>query len=87
MKATLLFLAHLSIFSCQPLKQANTPNCKQAILRQLVAGKLFSDTLNLSGKYLNELGNYDMCVKDRNGTGLGDMKYELKTYKSDKPIE
>jgi hypothetical protein len=44
-------------------------------------GKLFSDTLNLSGKYLNELGNYQQCINKR---GNDSMKYELKTYRSNR---
>ena len=51
--------------------------CNRAILKQLNNGKLFSDTLNLNGKYLNELGNYEMCTKGRN-----DTKFFLNLYKS-----
>ena len=40
----------------------DSKNCKLSILKQISTGKLISDTLNLSGKYLNELGNYDHCV-------------------------
>ncbi len=40
-------------------------NCKISILKQISNGKLISDTLNLSGKYLNELGNYDSCLDDK----------------------
>lgn len=40
----------------------DSKNCKISILKQISNGKLISDTLNLSGKYLNELGNYDSCV-------------------------
>jgi|LauGreDrversion4_2_1035121.scaffolds.fasta_scaffold165712_1 hypothetical protein len=40
----------------------DSKNCKLSILKQIANGKLISDTLNLSGKYLNELGNYDMCI-------------------------
>ena len=36
--------------------------CNRAILKQLNNGKLFSDILNLNGKYLNELGKYDICT-------------------------
>lgn len=55
--------------------------CKLKILKQMADGKLFSDTLNLSGKYLNELGNYNQCVANK---GNDSMKYELKTYRSNK---
>ncbi len=51
--------------------------CNRAILKQLSNGKLFSDTLNLNGKYLNELGNYEICTKGRN-----DTKFFLNIYKS-----
>jgi hypothetical protein len=51
--------------------------CNRAILKQLSNGKLFSDTLNLNGKYLNELGKYDMCTNGRN-----DTKFFLNLYKS-----
>ena len=40
----------------------DSKNCKISILKQISNGKLISDTLNLSGKYLNELGNYDGCI-------------------------
>ena len=56
-------------------------NCKISILQQISNGKLISDTLNLSGKYLNELGNYDACV-DINRQSPA-MKYELRVFRSD----
>ena len=76
---------HMTLASLQgspSTPQSDGTSCKLTILRQLASGHLFSDTLNLSGKYLNELGNYNECVhsKARNGS----MKYELKQYRSDK---
>lgn len=60
----------------------NSKNCKLSILKQITTGKLISDTLNLSGKYLNELGNYDNCVDSTNKSQP--MKYELRVFRSDK---
>jgi hypothetical protein len=37
---------------------SDSTKCKLKILKQVANGRLFSDTLNLSGKYLNELGNF-----------------------------
>jgi hypothetical protein len=59
----------------------NRAECNNAILKQLNNGRLFSDTLNLNGKYLNELGNYETCTKIRN-----DTKYFLNIYKSKKEV-
>ena len=59
----------------------DSKDCRLSILKQISNGKLISDTLNLSGKYLNELGNYDNCVDE---SRKGEMKYELKVFRSDK---
>jgi hypothetical protein len=89
MKLILLLLSLLGLSSSQSNNaQSDGTTCKLTILKQLANGRLFSDTLNLSGKYLNELGNYNDCMKQTmavaNGTQTDLMKYELKVYTSDK---
>jgi hypothetical protein len=74
----LLLLAVLAFLIATVTAQSiDKVKCNRAILKQLNNGKLFSDTLNLNGKYLNELGNYEMCTKGRN-----DTKFFLNLYKS-----
>ncbi len=61
MSIIIVFLTLLGAVFCQTSVD-DSKNCKLSILKQISTGKLISDTLNLSGKYLNELGNYDNCV-------------------------
>ena len=83
MRAYIYLLFCLLINSQSNNKMSDGTECKLTILKQLTSGKLFSDTLNLSGRYLNELGNYNDCVKERTDK----MKYELKVYRSNKSPE
>ena len=76
MKGVHLVLLCLLLTSIQS-DTIDKAKCNQSILKQLNNGKLFSDTLNLNGKYLNELGNFEMCTKGRN-----DTKYYLNLYES-----
>ena len=74
MKRLLIALACLAI--AQAADGENKTDCNKKILRSLSSGTLFSDTLNLNGKYMNELGNYEMCTK------RSDTKYFLNLYKT-----
>lgn len=52
-------------------------NCKQKMYDIIRTGRLFSDLLEYSGKYLNELGDYQLCTQKG-----GDYYYTLQILKA-----
>ena len=57
-----LLLVLASLLAMVTAQSIDKVKCNRSILKQLNNGKLFSDILNLNGKYLNELGKYDICT-------------------------